>query len=321
MSAVMHGTHGKFVLNSSTGGLERDSSGNPIGRTALESGESWLFPVGPDVPMEQNCFRCHPGKITQCFRGAMFSAGMNCSNCHGDMLAVGGVFQGDFDHTGEPRQRLPWRDEPRCESCHVGDAVNPGRNTMILRTAFDSSDPAAVPLLADNRRFAENSHVDGTTGGTVLTLYRNSNGHGGVACEGCHGSPHAIWATAIPNANDNVTANQLQGHSGTVRECTVCHLDSSFRGGTLNGPHGMHSVADPYWVKSDGGWHGSFAKNHSQGDRCAPCHGTDHRGTVLSRTPVARVLRDAEGKVWASVPAGTMIACNLCHDMEKSFSN
>jgi hypothetical protein len=30
-----------------------------------------LIPVGENIPMEENCFQCHPGKITQCFRGAM----------------------------------------------------------------------------------------------------------------------------------------------------------------------------------------------------------------------------------------------------------
>ena len=84
-------------------------------------------------------------------------------------------------------------------------------------------------------------------GKTVDLLYRVSKGHGGVMCEGCHGSTHAIWPNANPWANDNVTATQIQGHSGTITECTVCHEDSL--GLTLDGPHGMHPVADRHWNK------------------------------------------------------------------------
>jgi len=53
------------------------------------------------------------------------------------------------------------------------------------------------------------------------TLYRNSIGHMGVHCEACHGSPHAIYPTTKPN--DNVQANFLQGHAGTIDTCIVCH--------------------------------------------------------------------------------------------------
>ena len=41
----------------------------------------------------------------------MGSAGIECKDCHGSMLAV-----------GEDR-REPWLDEPRCEFCPTGEAV------------------------------------------------------------------------------------------------------------------------------------------------------------------------------------------------------
>ena len=37
----------------------------------------------------------------------------------------------------------------------------------------------------------------------------------------CHGSPHAILPTE--NARDNVQNIALQGFSGTLRKCEVCH--------------------------------------------------------------------------------------------------
>ncbi|BCX81954.1 hypothetical protein MIT9_P1536 [Methylomarinovum caldicuralii] len=170
--------------------------------------------------------------------------------------------------------------------------------------AYDPDDPAATPLPPVTSRFAENPG----------TLYRDSHGHGGLGCESCHGSPHAIWPNRNPNANDNVTAMQLQGHRGTLLECTVCHTEGSFPKGTLDGPHGMHPVNDPAWISR----HGDFFE-HAKGDPCAACHGADHLGTRLAKTPVDRVLKDREGKVLATLKAGDQVACNLCHSLEKSF--
>jgi len=312
MSEAMHGFHGQLKVNAATGALIRFADGNPD-LDPVSAGEAPLIAVtdgaGDKIPMEKNCFLCHPGKATQCFRGAMFTAGQQCADCHGGMLATGGVFDGDFDHNGVLRQRLPWQDEPRCESCHVGDAADPQGSAKPFAVAYDPADPAATPLLADNPRFAEEPG----------TLYRNSRGHGGVACEGCHGSPHAIWPLADPDANDNVTAMQLQGHAGTVPECSTCHELRSFPTGTLDGPHGMHPVNDPVWIKAKGDkYHEDYVWQGGK-DQCAACHGADHKGTRLSRVPVDRVLRDEDGVVRARVSAGTEISCGLCHSLEKSF--
>jgi len=253
MSNVMHGYHGRLQVND-LGILIRDGAGDPvlIDPPHMKGDELPLIATGDGIPMEQNCFACHPGKITQCFRGAMFTAGQKCDDCHGDMLAMGGEFLLNTGHTREP-----WADEPKCSS-----------------------------------RFAENPD----------TLYRNSlDNHAGIACEGCHGSPHAIWPNRDPNANDNVAAIQLQGHAGTIRECTVCHETNSFPDGTLEGPHGMHPVNDPNWIKSKGDfYHEDFVWNNGE-DQCAACHGADHLGTRLSRVPV--------------------VSCDLCHDLDESFED
>ena len=143
-----------------------------------------------------------------------------------------------------------------------------------------------------------------------------------MGCEGCHGSPHAIWPNQNPDANDNVTATQLQGHKGSIQECTVCHEKNSFPDGTLNGPHGMHPVNDPTWIKSkDDMYHEDYVKDEQGNDQCATCHGADHRGTRLSKVPVDRVLKDAEGKVRATLSAGDIVSCDLCHSLEKSFDD
>ena len=113
----------------------------------------------------------------------MSQGGMWCTNCHGDMRAVGND------------NRMPWVDEPRC-----GDTACHGP------------------------QYAENPN----------TLYRNSTGHGGLYCESCHNSTHAILPSR--EARDNIQTIALQGYAGTITECSVCHGLTVPAG---QGPHGM----------------------------------------------------------------------------------
>lgn len=277
LSEAMHRHHG---------GLIDPETGNRV------------FPA--DGTMAETCYQCHPGDRTQCLRGAMGGADMTCRNCHGGMLAVGGRYPlaagGSLDGTNNGGRRRPWLDLPRCQSCHTGDALSHQGTALRQRYAFDRTDPAASPRRAANRRFAEEPD----------TLYRNSLGHGGVACEGCHGSTHAIWPNADPQANDNVTARQLQGHTGTLGECDTCHTGLP---PTDGGPHGMHNVADAGWMDE----HGDFYERGR--DSCRACHGVNLQGTPLSRALADRNLPvDDDGGRTRYVAKGTEIGCGLCHD-------
>ena len=100
-----------------------DNTGEPvlIDPPNMAGSEMPLIATGEGIPMEQNCFNCHPGKITQCFRGAMYTAGQKCDDCHGDMLAMGGEFP--LLTTGDARE--PWADEPKCSACHSGHGGDP----------------------------------------------------------------------------------------------------------------------------------------------------------------------------------------------------
>jgi hypothetical protein len=60
-------------------------------------------------------------------------------------------------------------------------------------------------------------------------LYRRSTGHSGVYCEACHDSTHAIAPSSEPR--DAIKFINLQGHSGTLDTCTVCHLTQPSKGG------------------------------------------------------------------------------------------
>ncbi|MEW8646067.1 MAG: cytochrome C [Candidatus Thiodiazotropha endolucinida] len=261
MSQVMHGHHGRLI--------DPDT-------------EQALFPV--DGSLEETCYQCHPGKVTQCLRGAMGAAGISCQDCHGSMLAVGGD------------ERRPWLDEPRCESCHTGDANSHLGDSLRLTQAWEDDIDTATPRLAGNKRFAENS----------ATLYRNSLGHGGVACEGCHGSTHAIWPNPLASANDNLAAIQLQGHAGTLSECSSCHTSLPL---TLDGPHGMHNVNSRGWNLE----HEEFYEDNP--NACRSCHGQNLEGTVLSMTAADRTfLSDDDGERTRFVAKGTPVSCTLCHE-------
>jgi len=282
-SKVMHEYHGELVENN-----------NPV------------FP--PTGPVEDTCYQCHPGNITQCQRGAMKTGGMDCNDCHGDMLAVGGKFPleqgGSIDGTNDGGTRRPWLDLPRCQSCHTGDALNylTGPNLVAdpnwpfrLRQAYETGDDSASPLLATNKRFAEDTN----------TLYRFSKGHGEIMCEGCHGSTHAVWPNADPDANDNVAATMLQGYVGTIIECTTCHKSGSLPS-TINGPHGLHNVNDSRWY-DDG--HENYYENNK--NSCKACHGQNLTGTPLAKIPVARTFRIEDRTV--TYAKGDLVRCDRCH--------
>ena len=52
-------------------------------------------------------------------------------------------------------------------------------------------------------------------------LYRFSTGHGGLYCEACHDSTHAIAPSRV--ARDGLKFIALQGEDGPLTECSVCH--------------------------------------------------------------------------------------------------
>jgi len=59
-------------------------------------------------------------------------------------------------------------------------------------------------------------------------LFRLSTGHGGLYCQACHDSTHAIATSSEPR--DAIKFINLQGYAGTLGKCTVCHLTAP--GGT-----------------------------------------------------------------------------------------
>jgi hypothetical protein len=231
------------------------------------------------------CYNCHPGPKTQCLRGAMGTlkdaSGNNeieCQSCHGTMSTVGKA------------GRQGWLEEPSCQMCHSGTAVT--NNGQIAYTSVFSI--GTTQRVAVDQTFATNPN----TPAAGISLYRFSSGHGGLQCEACHNSTHAEYATPI--TNDNVQSISLQGHSGMIAECSACH--STVPTTVSGGPHGLHPVGSS-WVSR----HQSVADGGGV-TQCQVCHGTDYRGTILSKTKADRTLAGR------SFPAGTVIGCYSCHN-------
>jgi len=297
--------HYSAALDLSGQGVQNKQLGKPNMSAAIHGFHAFM--ETNSTKMEDTCYKCHPGKDTQCLRGTMRNAGIECRECHGGMKTVAGEYAltkgGSLDGKNDGQARRPWQDLPRCQSCHTGDVLDhlsgdeyvPANDGLRLFQAYKLGDDSASPILATNQRFAENPN----------TLYRHSTGHGGVACEGCHGSTHAEWAVLEEGANDNVTAKQLQGHTGKLIECGTCHQDGSLSL-SLNGPHGLHNVGQE-WV-NDGKHSGFYEKDR---ESCPTCHGKNLEGSPLSRVAVDRSFK-AEGRT-VSLKQGSMVSCDLCH--------
>jgi hypothetical protein len=333
MSNVMHKHHGELT----------DAGGDllfPQMPPAVNADGTLRDPVSARETLMQTCYMCHPGRRTDCLRGAMANGGMLCQDCHGGMEQVGTDFTdavspsnpGDFTlgadfYTNAATPRVPWANEPGCGSCHTGDAMDNmhgSPNTLgdpedgiRLMQAFRTNDDKATPIVPTNKRFAENTVEGGSPAAGNPMLYRVSKGHGGVFCEGCHGATHGIWPNKNPFANDNVAANQIQGHSGSIAECSACHTGDL--GNTLDGPHGMHPVGSAGVDFAEGG-HGDLAEDNP--NACRACHGRNGEGTVLSAMATDRVLECDEDTAFCpdgnsvQFPRGHQVGCIECHDNE-----
>lgn len=345
MSNVMHSHHA-------------DTGLFPDMPPAIDGQGNRRSPATTQAILEQTCYSCHPGKRTQCMRGAMANGGLVCQDCHGQMAQVGNDFSrevspdnpgafhlaADF-YTNPTTPRVPWANEPGCGSCHTGYAtsslagsagtlVNPtdtlgNIDGIRLLAAYRAGDTKATPIVPANKAFAENVVAEGGAADGNPKLYRVSTGHGGLFCQACHGSTHAEWPSGNPNANDNIPASQLQGHSGYIAECQVCHepTDASLPLGH-NGPHGMHAISDLEPAPGTGflpddRWNKQHRNFRNQEPGCGSCHGADLKGTVLSRTADERTVscKDNRGSLpackagqpTAVIPKGTPVGCGMCH--------
>jgi hypothetical protein len=174
-----------------------------------------------------------------------------CAQCHGSTPLTGpnpgtaGWFSRRIHHRHDfIDEQIPGM--AGCYKCHPGPATRCLRGTMAsdhgmicqdchgtMANVADSIEQGRVPWVDEPA--CRTCHT-ATYGEPVGELYRNARGHGGVLCSNCHNSPHAIFPSR--EAVDNQVMVDLQGHAGTLSDCTVCH-------GVVPagpGPHGINTT-------------------------------------------------------------------------------
>jgi hypothetical protein len=204
---------------------------------------------------------------------------IECQSCHGNMDAVA------------KHSREGWNDEPNCQACH--------QDSKRYTSAVIDTNATLRSALDD--RFATETTVHDTNG---PKLYKHSTGHSGVACSACHGSQHAIYPSSLPVENEQNI--KLQGYAGTLRECGACH-GNDMSPTVHNGPHGIHTIGQE-WVDM----HGSVVIRNGD-DSCKACHGSDLKGTPISKVGTDRMFKLGVLNKYKKYKAGESVGCIDCH--------
>jgi hypothetical protein len=129
-----------------------------------------------------------------------------------------------------------------CYNCHPGPQTQCLRDTMSRRGMTCIDCHGGMSTVAHNSDpWRKEPRCDGCHTDPAYVqnaaLYRQSSGHGGIYCAGCHDSPHAIAASR--ESRDAIKFVEWQGHAGTLSTCTVCHTAAPLTAG----PHGLYSPA------------------------------------------------------------------------------
>jgi hypothetical protein len=126
-----------------------------------------------------------------------------------------------------------------CYNCHPGPETQCQRDVMLVKyniTCPDCHGGMASVASSTRQPWLTEPRCDTCHTGDYQQnnpLYHLSTGHGGLYCEACHDSPHAIAPSREPN--DGLKFIALQGYAGPLRDCNVCHTSTELG----PGPHGL----------------------------------------------------------------------------------
>ena len=166
------------------------ASGNPVLCADCHADPALDKPGNPELPsLSAVMHEKHKEKAKDCY------------DCHPgpDTKCLRGTMANDYEMT--------------CTDCHEG-----GMEAL--------SDEDRTPWMDEPR--CDDCH-DAQYAENPGKLFRFSTGHGGLYCESCHNSTHAILPSR--DGRDNLQSKALQGHAGTIEVCTVCHLTDPGAGG------------------------------------------------------------------------------------------
>jgi len=213
------------------------------------------------VSSEMRCDRCHsdtgtakPDKVTGKVEtnilqlhdekentNLMANRPILCANCHGSnaLGMVGNPSLKNLSNAMHSRHASVSPDTlDGCYNCHPGPQTKCLRDVMSTQEKMNcvnchggmekvSQNPD--PWLNEPR--CDNCHNSGQFDQNH-PLFRFSTEHGGLYCEACHDSTHAIAPSR--EANDALKFIALQGKNGPLEECSVCHTSSPDE---TKGPH------------------------------------------------------------------------------------
>ena len=196
------------------------------------------YPIDPTGKVETNILALHDFLSADRYPAEypdllMDSRPVLCAKCHSSnalgaagIAGIGSLSQAMHNHHKDLDDITP--DTDGCFHCHPGPQTQCLRCTMSQNFALNCVDchgtMATVATNPDpwaNEPRCDNANCHGAGYALNQPLYRLSTGHGGVYCCGCHDSPHAIAISR--EANDAIKFVTLQGHAGTLRDCTACH--------------------------------------------------------------------------------------------------
>ncbi|MCB9464881.1 MAG: hypothetical protein H6682_14410 [Candidatus Eisenbacteria bacterium] len=162
------------------------------------------------LPGIDGCYKCHPGVHARCLRGTMGTDfGLECQDCHGNMRNMARTIE---------QGRIPWLNEPRCETCHTSQfGEEPGQlyrlstgHGGVMCSGCHNSPHAIYPSGLDR----DNANVVSLQGsaGTLSD------------CTVCHGvtpngaGPHGIMSTSgVPEGGNGLESEILNG----VQQITI----------------------------------------------------------------------------------------------------
>jgi len=162
-----------------------------------------------------------------------------------------------------------------CYNCH------PGPQTQCLRDAMYQRGMDCIDCHGGMQAVSENPNpwlneprcdsagCHGAGYAQDQPLYRMSREHGGVFCEACHDSTHAIAPSTQPN--DAIKFRGWQGHAGPLDTCTVCHASWP----TGSGPHGRPAPIMPAFVLEP-----DRTSIHDPGEQVVYLHGLHNIGSI-----------------------------------------
>jgi hypothetical protein len=201
--------------------------------------------------VEQNILKKHDEENMDEYPAGHRGALMNrrpvlCAECHSSN-AIGAAGAGDVPSLSKAMHEKHADKVPNtmagCYNCHPGPqtkclrdvmSVLPAPNTQTCITCHGNMEAVSQnpqPWLKEPR--CDTCHNNGKYNQNQA-LYRMSTEHGGLYCEACHDSTHAIAPSTLPN-KDGLKFYQLQGHNGPIDACNVCHASLP----TGAGPHGI----------------------------------------------------------------------------------